>query len=275
MNHSKRNTSKMLSRRRATLVAAHAGRGAVRWLASQPSSKRETLRERNDRLRAASEAKLEESRQKLMDDVSKRSDDMGALREAVKAKTTTIHPPPKKLYAQQGAFHFPELSTESLAGESVLLAPGGLFRNQWTLLGCAGSQFAQPMVDSWLDAAAGVPAAASGAPAIQTRWVSLVEGVILGWLKTPLLMGMRASVQRERHEHFLCHFGDVSDARRILQMQNKYLGYVCLVDPRGVVRWHVHGNETASEQEVQLLTQLMAGALAADASTVSGKKRSR
>ena len=157
---------------------------------------------------------------------------------------------------------------------------GRLFSGRWTLVGCAGSNFAQGMVDAWLtgvveeasghagardEGAGGGSAEGAGAlssPLLQASWLSLVEGTILGWLRRPLLASMRRGVPTERHDRFLCRFDDdTSELRRCLQMSNRYLGYVCLVDPLGSVRWHVHGNELPSADEVGSLKKLLDGAM--------------
>ena len=48
------------------------------------------------------------------------------------------------------------------------------------------------------------------------------------------------------------------DRARPSQMSNRYLGYVCLVDPHGIVRWHVHGNEPPTTDELVALQWLVA-----------------
>lgn len=219
-------------------------------------TKRETLAERNTRLREASEAKLETSRQKLMDDASQRNEDLGALREVMREKTVTLHPPPDALYGQSSAFRFPDFQATSLANETVQLSPAGLFGGQWTLLGCAGSKFTQPMVDGWVNGVMNALEAES-APVVQPAWLSLVDGTILSWLRWPLVATMRMSVPREQHASYLCRFGDAADMRRRMHMHNRYLGFVCLVDGQGVVRWHVHGNVVPDEAAVGKLAQLI------------------
>ena len=47
--------------------------------------------------------------------------------------------------------------------------------------------------------------------------------------------------------------------RRPLRMENRFLGYVCLVD-RGTVRWHVHSNQEPGEEAVRALAALVAKA---------------
>lgn len=189
-----------------------------------------------------------------IEDVGNRNEDMSALREAVREKMVTLHPPPAALYSHAQGFRFPGVQTTSLAGDEVALSGSGsgLFAGRWTLLGCAGSSYAQPMVDAWLEAAEAD---------VQRQWLSLLEGRVLSWFQRPLLTMMRRSVPAERHTVFCCHFGDAREVRRALQMQNKYLGYVCLVDPKGVVRWHVHGSEVPSEREVGALRSLLGHAI--------------
>jgi hypothetical protein len=191
------------------------------------------------------------------------------LRTVLHTRTITEHAAPAALYSQAEAFRFPELTATSLAGDEVPIGVGcGLFANRWTLLGCAGSSFAQEMVDKWLvgavaEEAAAAEGGAAAAPAgLQARWLALVEGTVLVWFQRPLLASMRRSVPAERHGRFLCRFeSDASELRRKLQMSNRYLGYVCLVDPQGVVRWHVHGNEPPTEEQLAALKSLVGGAV--------------
>ena len=106
--------------------------------------RRETLLEKNERLREASEENLERTRQRLLDDASQRNRDMSSLREVIREKSMTIHAPPKALYSQANSFRFPPMETTSLAGETVQLGVGngGVFSNdRWTVVGCAGSHF--------------------------------------------------------------------------------------------------------------------------------------
>ena len=98
-------------------------------------SRRETLAERNERLRVASEAKLEESRSKLCAltrvltplcmltrrakscvrraEDAKRRADLGALRTVLHERSITVHAPPAALYTHSAAFRFPALTTTS------------------------------------------------------------------------------------------------------------------------------------------------------------------
>jgi hypothetical protein len=144
----------MLITQRARSSRAAAARlvFAPRRLLSAPQGApaSETLAEKNRRLREKSEENLTQSRQRLMEDMSKRNEDMAALREVIHEKTVTLHPPPAALYSQASAFRFPQLEATSLAGDTVIL-DDNLFAGKWTLFGCAGSRFAQPMVDGWMD----------------------------------------------------------------------------------------------------------------------------
>ena len=55
-----------------------------------------------------------------------------------------------------------------------------------------------------------------------------------------------------RQTHFLIIFL-VGQMRRQLHVENRYLGYVCLVDEEAVVRWHVHSSEVPSKAQVEAL----------------------
>tara|TARA_B100000795_G_scaffold231015_1_gene188687 strand:+ start:433 stop:951 length:519 start_codon:yes stop_codon:yes gene_type:complete len=154
------------------------------------------------------------------------------------------------------AFSFPFLEASNLLGVSARWddSADGLFASRLTLLGCTGSRMAEPMVNGWLD---GVTAATEAVPAMQTVRLSLVEQAALAWLQRPLLWSIRSSVPVEQHGHFYCHFGKAEALRRQLRMENSYLGYVCLVDRTGTVRWHVHSNEPPTEEQVASLAALV------------------
>ena len=113
---------------------------------------------------------------------------------------------------------------------------------------------AEPMVNGWLD---GVTAATESVPAMQTVRLSLIEATALTWLQRPLLWSIRATVPAEQHGSFYCHFGKAGALKRQLRMENSYLGYVCLVDPSGVVRWHVHSSEPPTEAATEALRALL------------------
>lgn len=165
-----------------------------------------------------------------------------------------------------------------------------LFSNGMTLLGCSGSNFSQKMVDGWLEGVsksvnetmnkaetaledsapghvndsvpdharipAGDVASSQGTPMLQTAWLSLVEAVALSWLRRPLLMSMRMSVPVERHSRFYTYFGKSVQVRTQLKMENRFLGYVCLID-RGIIRWMVHSSAVPSAEEVSSLAALI------------------
>ena len=92
---------------------------------------------------------------------------------------------------------------------------------------------------------------------MQTVRLSLVEATALTWLQRPLLWSIRASVPAEQHGSFYCHFGKAGALKRQLRMENSYLGYVCLVDRTGTVRWHVHSNEPPTDEQVASLAALV------------------
>jgi len=146
----------------------------------------------------------------------------------------------------------------SLAGERDALSKGGLFAQGPTLVGVSGSRFSQPMVDAWLT---GVPAGGGGGGGggvpLRVLWLSLVERAALSWVQTSIRLSMRLSVPPERHGSFMCHFGDSVVARQQMRMANRFLGYVCLVDGEGVVRWHVHAAEPPTPEAVAGLQGLL------------------
>ena len=117
------------------------------------------------------------------------------------------------------------------------------------------------MVDAWLDGAAADEGAGAdgvgGGSALQVLRLSLVETRALTWMRAPLLASMRMSVPQEQRDAFLCLFGDAAAARQQMRMTNQLLGYVCLVDAAGVVRWHAHSSEVPADDELRMLRGLV------------------
>lgn len=180
---------------------------------------------------------------------------MQTLGIVIKNKEWVYQAPPSELSLASEAVPFPSMRATSLAGEETRLctAEGGQLHGRVTLLGCAGSQFAQPMVDGWLE-----PFFNMGSDEHQVIWLSLVHGTLLNWFRKPLVASMRASVERERHRSFFCHFGDSDVQRERLRMENRYLGYVCIVDRNGLVRWHTHSNQPPDgDGEIDSLARLL------------------
>jgi len=182
---------------------------------------------------------------------------MLSMREVLRTKDLTLHAPPEALYKSEHAFYFPELEVLPLAGGTARIAPDGLLAGRRTLIGCSGSNFAQPMVDGWLDGVASLVEEEGPSQRPQLLWLSLVENKLVSFFQRPLMASMRLSVPRERHSSFLCYFGDTAAARKRMRMQSRYLGYVCLADEKGVVRWHVHGNEPPTEAALASLRDLL------------------
>jgi len=47
------------------------------------------------------------------------------------------------------------------------------------------------------------------------------------------------------------------ELRHKLRFENRFLGYVCVVDEEGVVRWHVHSNEKPTPKQIEALRKLL------------------
>jgi len=249
---------------------------------SSESSIRTRLLERNAAWRERSEAALNESRSNLETDIRSHSGGMNEIRNVIREATVVIQPPPVALYDSTSAFYFPELEVCSLGGETVHLKAGGssygrgLFVERWTLLGCSGSHFSQAVVDEWLLGSSDLgnqDEHSTLKPDLQVLWLSMVEGAVLSWLRRPLLASMRASVPVERHNSFLCYFGDSQKVRKRMKMDNRFLGYMCLVDPKGAVRWHIHGNKSPTPDELAALRALILRAMQAKHGT--SRRRAR
>jgi len=218
------------------------------------------LREKNAAWRERSEAALEKRRTVLDNDWKNHQHGIGELRAAIRNKEPfTIHPPPSKLYESKEAFYFPSVAVRSLGGDMRSLDKADLFKGKRSLVGCAGSRFSEAMVDAWLEGISSNTTSvesnggASGSPPLQVLRLALVEGTILSLLRMPLLASMRMTVPKSQRDSFFVSFGDTSQMRRQLHVENRYLGYVCLVDEEAVVRWHVHSSEVPSKAQVEAL----------------------
>lgn len=187
-------------------------------------------------------------------DFEARQQKLDAWRDIIRDEVKTLHPPPARLYSAKRAFSFPSVEAVGLDGQPARLAADGLFATRLTLLGVSGSRFSEAMVESWLG---GVESATRELPTMQTLRLSLVEGAALGWLQRPLLWTMRAGVPAERRGTFYCHFGDADPVRQQLRMENRFLGYVCVVDSAATVRWHVHSSEEPADKDVSRLASLL------------------
>ena len=245
-------------------------RPIFQWLREKNASFREASEAKHDqsvqvlcappsitRAAAAANAHLTRPRWHRNQDWKKHNARTKAIRDIIRdedaggAAPTTLH-------KTEDAFYFPELQATRLDGGDASLSVAGLLGGQLTLLGCSGSRFGQRMVDGWLDGGAGDGAGdGAAASAVQVLRLSLVETSALAWMRTPLLASIRMATPEEQHASFLCLFGEAAAARKQMRMTNGFLGYVCLVDAAGVVRWHVHSSEVPGDDDVRMLRGLV------------------
>jgi hypothetical protein len=59
------------------------------------------------------------------------------------------------------------------------------------------------------------------------------------------------------HTSLTPHCRPSAEMRRKLRFTNRYLGYVCVVDGAGVVRWHVHSSEIPTQQQIEALRRCL------------------
>ncbi|KAL1507141.1 hypothetical protein AB1Y20_007994 [Prymnesium parvum] len=191
-------------------------------------------------------------------DLSEHRESIRDLKGLLKQKTVIVHAPPSSLFSSTASIPFPAFECEPLVGERATLLK--VFGDGITLLGCAGSKFSQEMVDSWLLGTRAAMATGDGASELNIVWLSLVDSFALGFLRRPLMAAMRMSVPPERQSLFYTYFGDSTQIRTQLKMENKFLGYVCVID-RGLVRWIAHSNEIPTDKDVQALSSLLLRAM--------------
>ena len=168
----------------------------------------------------------------------------------------TAHPPPKSPYTQN-AFPFPAICPLTLQGESCQLAANSVLAGKLTLLGCSGARFSETMINSWLDGVNAVwQDTASRDNDLQVLRLSLMDAKY-SWLSSVMLASMRWSISKDQQDSFLVYFGDFLQLQEKIGMINRFLGYVCLIDERGLIRWHVHSSRSPTEEEVSALIEII------------------
>lgn len=116
-------------------------------------------------------------------------------------------------------------------------------QNKATILAVSYSSFSDPAIESFL---ASIP---NSVPKIGFQPIINPLKWIL-WSK--LLM---------KKSNFIVHRGDLPSAIEIFGMENKYAGYIYLIDSSGFIRWKAAGPATAEELEelkdkIKFLTNL-------------------
>lgn len=140
---------------------------------------------------------------------------------------------------------FPELTAKSLAGNTVTLPNAG--EGKVSLIGIAFERSAQNMLDSWLEP---FEQEFGDNPAFVMYEVPMV-GPNWNFLSLIIDSGMRGGIPTEKHNYVLTLYEDYSGYQELLDMEDRDLAYIFLLDKNGVIRWKGKGDsETGTMQKL-------------------------
>ena len=136
---------------------------------------------------------------------------------------------------------FPTIRAESLSGKEVTLPDD--ISSETALIGIAFVRKAQLMLDSWLEPFEDVCKGESiyEVPMIEGAFWKIFSGFIDG--------GMRAGIPEDKHDNVMTFYGNASEIRKELDMDDKSLGYVFLLDDDGIIQFS--GKGYAEEKELE------------------------
>lgn len=130
---------------------------------------------------------------------------------------------------------FPELTTKSLAGNSVTLPDVG--EGKICLIGIAFERSAQSMLDSWLEPferefGENLAFSVYEVPMVGPNWK---------FLSLIIDSGMKGGIPAKKHGNVLTLYRDYSKYQELLDMEDRNLAYIFLLDKKGVIRWKGKG----------------------------------
>lgn len=142
---------------------------------------------------------------------------------------------------------FPKTKAETLSGKELVLPDD--VDGDVAFIGIAFVREAQSMLDSWTRV---FEEMCSGddvyeLPIIESSFWKIFSGFIDG--------GMRSGIPKEKHDNVATHYGDASEIRGILGMDDKKCGYVFLIDEEGRILFKGKGYAD-EEGEEELLKKL-------------------
>lgn len=135
---------------------------------------------------------------------------------------------------------FPEIRSENLEGDEILLPPRD---GKPTLLIVAFRREAQEAIDLWLqgfeeNAFRYGPIRFYEVPMLAGPW-KIISAIIDG--------GMRGGIPEEKHKNVVTYYGDLEPYRRALGVRDKSLARVYILDGKGVVRFQALGDPKGGE----------------------------
>lgn len=137
---------------------------------------------------------------------------------------------------------FPKIEAKALSGKKIVLPDDTL--GKVSFIGIAFQRGAQGMLDSWIDHFERM----CGGESIYE--IPMIDGMFWKVMSGFIDEGMKAGIPEEKHDNVATFYGSTFDIRKKLNMDDKSLGYVFLLDEEGKIIWRERGyaNEEGLEE---------------------------
>jgi len=137
---------------------------------------------------------------------------------------------------------FPKIKAKSLSGKEVVLPDD--VEGEAILVGVAFKRKAQEMLDSWTDY---FDILCEGKKDIYE--LPIIEGTLWKIFSSFIDKGMKSGIPEDMHDNVVTHYGDASDVKEKLGIEDDNLGYVFLLDEEGRVLFKGEGHADKEGKE--------------------------
>ena len=142
--------------------------------------------------------------------------------------------------------HFPSVTGETLKGGELSLPAA--CRGKVTLVALSFKQFGFVQLESWVKPFLANRGALKGKPPVQVVQLSAMEGgFIANLLKGSVVSGLTKATPPALHGNSLVYVGGLDLLCEGLDVSNRLVGHVFLVDPEARVRWRGCGPASGLE----------------------------
>ncbi|MFO7992036.1 MAG: hypothetical protein R6U61_07075 [Thermoplasmata archaeon] len=136
---------------------------------------------------------------------------------------------------------FPRITADALSGKKVTIPDD--VSGEMTLIGVAFVREAQGMLDSWMEYFQDL---CKGKDIYE---LPMIDGVFWKILSGFIDGGMRAGIPEEKHDYVVTYYGDTSEFRKELGMDDKNLAYIFLIDGDGYILFQGSGYPNEEEKK--------------------------
>jgi hypothetical protein len=131
---------------------------------------------------------------------------------------------------------FPDIEAKTLAGNRTQLPDAA--KGRVALIGIGFVRESQYMIESWIEA---YEEACKGGTVYE---VPMIEGLFWRVFSFVLDEGMRAGTPKAMQDNVITYYGDASDFKQELGIEDDSIGYIFLIDKDGIVRFKGSGYAT-------------------------------